>query len=144
MGAHRGDQTGLQHCKLVLGMQSITSPVKKEPEPLREVKQYQLDVVELTSTHSSRSRYRSYASKSSLENLALLESLGGVLDGIVLLNTHCDQEFRFFFNLCVCAELCLLVIILLNMSNAGTFGVVGGDVLYVLTTICVFLSHMFL
>ncbi len=47
-----------QHHRLVLGMWNITSLAGKEPELVQEVEQYQLDIVSLTSTHSTGSEIK--------------------------------------------------------------------------------------
>ena len=44
-----------QHRRLVLGTWNVTSLVGKVPELVREVERYQLDMVGLTSTHSTSS-----------------------------------------------------------------------------------------
>ena len=44
------------HHKLVLGRWNVISPAGKEPEPVCEVAQYQLDIVVVTSTHIVGSR----------------------------------------------------------------------------------------
>jgi len=44
-----------RHCQLALGTWNVTSLAGKEPELVREVERYQLDLVGLTSTHSTGS-----------------------------------------------------------------------------------------
>lgn len=43
------------HCRLALEMWNAISLAGKDPEPVREVEQYQLDILELTSMHSTGS-----------------------------------------------------------------------------------------
>ena len=44
-----------RHRRLVLGMWNVTSLAGKEPELVRELERYQLDMVGLTSTHATGS-----------------------------------------------------------------------------------------